>query len=166
MSPHAPVAVPDRSTVTPETTTWSAPAFATGRNGAPGLLCRDSSANAVRLSKTFSGSVVRLLSCRFSNVNDVSSSKTCAGKAVRLLPSRRSPVSPVSPSKSPACRLPRLLLETSRVPVMPARWASVTSAQSVTPETALTMASRTSGVRAQTSVSATLRVNSSLTALP
>ena len=49
---------------------------------------------------------------------------------------------------------------------MPARWASVTSAQSVTPGTALTMASRTSGVRAQTSVSATLRVNSSLSVSP
>ena len=59
-------------------------------------------------------------------------------------------VSPVRPWKSPVRSPLRTLCWRSSVPVMPARWAVVTSAQAVTPETAATMASRTTGVRSQT----------------
>ena len=100
LSPHAPVAVPDSVTSAPVATAWSAPAFATGRNGAPGLSFRNSAPNTVSRSKTFAGSEVSSLPLRASTTNAVSSSKTFAGSSVRPLLSRNSNSNTVRLSKT------------------------------------------------------------------
>ena len=66
LSPHAPVARPASVTVAPVAADRSAPAFATGLNGAPVLPCNlQTPSDAVSGSKTLSGSEARLLPCRY-----------------------------------------------------------------------------------------------------
>ena len=108
----------------------------------------------VRLLFWFRDSVVRL----------VSASKMPAGRLLRLLLARDSVVRPVRPAKSPACSAVREgLLEMVRV-VIPTKSGFVMSAQADLPDTAATIASRTSAVRLQTVADAVWADASSQTA--
>ena len=109
LSPHGPVAVPDRSTVAPPDTDRSAPAFAVGLNGAPVLPQSPRVVSDLSASKTSSGSEAKSLPHRRSVVSDPSSSKMPTGNESRLFSSRNSHSSAVSSSKMSAGNEPRLL---------------------------------------------------------
>ena len=130
------------------------------------LLVRDSVVRPVSLSKTLADRLLRLLPVRVSVVSAVRSSNTPAGRLLTPVPVRVSDVKPVRSTKSSDFNVVRVdLLEMDRV-VIPARCVVVTLAQADMPDTAATMASRTSVVRVQTSVAGTVTDTLPALALP
>ena len=114
------------------------------------LLLSDSVARVVSPSKTSSGNAVKALLFRYNSCRLSSPSKPSAGTAASELWFSRSTFRPVSSRKSRACTAVRLSSERSRVPVMPRRSASVTSAQALLLVNAARIALRTAVVRSHT----------------
>ena len=120
------------------------------------LLVRASVVSPVSLSNTLADRLLRLLPVRVSVVRPVRSANTPAGRLLTPVPVRVSDVKPVRSAKSPDFNVVRVdLLEMARV-VIPARCVVVMLAQADMPETAATIASRTSVVRLQTAVAGTV----------
>ena len=120
------------------------------------LLVRDSDVSLVSLSKTLADRLLRLLLVRVSDVSLACSSNTPAGRLLTPVLFRVSEVKLTRSPKSSDFNVVRVdWLVTDKV-VIPARSVAVMSAQADLPATAATIASRTSAVRAQTSVGGTV----------
>ena len=129
------------ATVTGSTISNNAPAGATALN-CPDATLSNETANGIGFTLFLPNRIL---------VSAVNPSKIPAGNSESLLPYRFRSTKPVSPEKSPAFNSEISLFRRFRT-VIDARCASVTSAAASTPSIALTIASRTAGVRSSTGV--------------